>query len=57
MTYDSKERLTGMCTLCLKQSADADWHVGTSLLMDYYAEFDYEAKALSLTGLLLGDKK
>ena len=55
-TFNAASRQTGMCMLCVTQSSDNDWHVGTSLLMDYYAEFDFENKALSLTALAAGTK-
>lgn len=55
-SFNSVARQTGMCSLCVKQSSDDDWHVGTTLLMDYYAEFDFENKALSLTALNSGTK-
>ena len=42
---------TGMCKLCIELSSDNDWHAGTSLLMNYYSEFDFEARTLSLQPL------
>jgi len=45
---EGKEVSTGMCKLCIKLSADDDWHVGTSALIGYYSEFNSEARTLSL---------
>lgn len=37
-----------MCKLCIKLSSDDDWHVGSSALISYYAEFDLEQRTLRL---------
>ena len=47
---------TGMCNFCVKLSSDNDWHVGTSLLVGYYASFDFTSRKLSLQPLT-GAKK
>ena len=51
-----KERSTGMCRLCLKQSYDTYWHVGTIALMNYYAEFDLDNRQMNVTPLASGNK-
>ncbi len=53
---NSVQRSTGMCKLCIKQSEDLYWHVGTSLLRGYYAEFIMSDRKLVLTPLA-SDKK
>ena len=47
---------TGACRVCIKQSWDNFWHVGTSLLVGYYAEFDFTNKQLGLQPLAAGTK-
>lgn len=54
--YNSVQRSTGACRLCLKQSWDRDWHIGTSALMGYYTEFDFDTKQVSFTRLSSGSK-
>ena len=48
-TFMSVERSTGMCRMCVKESTDGAWHIGTAALMGYYAEFDFTKRTLSLT--------
>ena len=55
-TFNAEDRATTMCSLCVKQSSDTDWHVGTSLLMDYYSVFDFENSQLKLTLMMVGTK-
>ena len=47
---------TGACRVCIKQSEDNFWHVGTSLLVGYYAEFDFNSRTLGLQPLASGTK-
>ena len=47
---------TGACRVCIKQSWDNFWHVGTSMLVGYYAEFDFTNKQLGLQPLAAGTK-
>lgn len=42
-TYNSDDsRSTGACRVCLKPSWDKGWHIGTSALIGYYTEFNFE---------------
>lgn len=50
-TYNGAQRDTGLCQLCIKTSWDLYWHAGTTALMGYYAEFDFETRQLGLTPL------
>ena len=52
----TEERGTGMCTLCVKQSYDTYWHIGTMGLMNYYAEFDLDNRQMNVTPLATGNK-
>ena len=47
---------TGACRVCIKQSWDNFWHVGTSLLVGYYADFDFTNRQLGLQPLASGAK-
>ena len=38
--FNGESRSTGMCTLCVEQSEDMIWHVGTVLLEGYYTQLD-----------------
>lgn len=55
-TYASTERKTGACRLCLKQSWDSDWHIGTAGLVGYYTEFDFSNSQINLQPMTLGLK-
>ena len=56
-TFGSDEtRKNGMCTICVKESWDKKWHMGTSALMNYYTEFDFSTKRVSFTPLSSGTK-
>ena len=48
---NGNEVSTGMCKLCIELSSDSDWHVGSTALMNYYAEFDANLRTLSLQPL------
>ena len=46
--YNSGKRQTGLCNVCIKESWDAKWHAGSSLLLGYYTGFDYTTKQLTV---------
>ena len=43
------DRSTGLCSVCIKQSSDVYWHLGTSALIGYYSEFDMVARTIAFT--------
>lgn len=51
------ERGNGMCKVCIKQSWDTYWHIGTMALVDYYAEFDLDNRQMHITPLATGNKQ
>ena len=55
-TFNSIETNTGQCRVCLKQSSDTYWHLGTSALVGYYSKFDFTNRQISLTPLAAADK-
>ena len=55
-TYNSETRSTGACRLCLKESWDKKWHVGTSALVGYLTEFDFTTREISMVPLSSGTK-
>merc|ERR1712003_265390 len=54
--YDSRERESGICQLCIKESSTTTWHIGTTALMGYYAEFDITDRTISFTPLASSGK-
>lgn len=54
--YNGGTRPTGACRLCLKNSWDYNWHIGSSALVGYYTEFDYDEAQISFTPLSAGTK-
>ena len=54
--FGGEKRSTGMCTLCIQPSDDYFWHVGTSILQEYYAEFNMPTRTLTLQPLASGSK-
>lgn len=45
------QRSTGLCRVCIKQSPDVYWHLGTSALLGYYSEFDMLKRTIAFTPL------
>jgi len=56
-TFNSIESNTGQCRVCLKQSSDRFWHLGTSALVGYYSKFDFTNRQISLTPLSAASKQ
>ena len=54
--YNGATRSTGVCRLCVKESWDKKWHMGTSALVGYYTEFDFHNTQVSFTRLSAGTK-
>lgn len=54
--YNGSSRSTGACRLCLKESWDKKWHMGTSALIGYLTEFDFETKQVSMVPLASSTK-
>lgn len=55
-TYNSATRSTGACRVCIKESWDKKWHLGTSGLVGYLTEFDFDKKTVAMTPLTAGTK-
>jgi hypothetical protein len=55
-TFNSVERSTGQCRVCLKESSDRFWHLGTSAFVGYYSKFDFTNRQISLTPLTAANK-
>jgi len=53
---DGTRRSSGFCRVCLKESWDDDWHVGTSMMVGYYAEFDFSTATISFSPLASASK-
>lgn len=56
-SYSTKQRSTGQCRLCIKQSSDRFWHLGTSAFIGYYTAFDFAKKTISFTPLSDANKR
>lgn len=53
---EGTSRSSGFCRVCLKESWDDDWHVGTSMLVGYYTEFDFSESTISFSPMTSASK-
>ena len=51
MFIDGTSQSSGFCRVCVKESWDSYWHIGTSMLTGYYAAFDFDTAEIGFTPL------
>ena len=56
MYIEGTSTSSGFCRVCVKESWDTNWHVGTSMLTGYYAGFDLNAATIAFTPLVSSSK-